>query len=105
MKWIYCHDCDGFFDEEDAGSRLAEPEDSVPMGSYVMCCPYCGSSALEEAKECKICGEPLKPDDTDLCESCTDFLDEGVEHLISFIKGDKTEARDTFMDYMERNWL
>lgn len=105
MSWIYCYDCESFFDEEDAKTRLAVPEDSVPMGSYVACCPNCGSSELEEANVCKICGNPIKPDVTDFCRPCTEFLDDGVQSLINHISGDSLAARDVFMDYLERRWL
>ena len=101
---IYCWDCDDFFDEEDATSRLAELEDGVPRGTRIMTCPWCGGSDLEEAKTCMICGKPLRPKEYDFCAECTEDLDKSVEAIIDEIMGDSLDARQAFFDYLERRW-
>lgn len=101
---MYCWECDDFFDEEEATSRLAELEDGVPRGTRIMTCPCCGGSELEEAKLCMYCGKPLRPNEQDFCTDCVEVLDDEVEAIIDGIQGDAHEARQAFFDYLERRW-
>ena len=101
----YCYECDDFFEEEEAAVRRAVLEDDVPMGSMVMCCPYCGGREIEEASKCLKCGRPLRPEEQDFCPDCVEELDKDVEAIIDGIQGDALDARQAFFDYLERRWL
>ena len=101
----YCYECDEFFEEEDATTRLAVLEDDVPRGELVMCCPYCGGREFEEAYKCLMCGESIRPEETDFCPDCIEELDKDIEAIIGEIHGDALEARQAFFDYLERRWL
>ena len=109
-KWYYCWECDDFFEEEEAGSRRAELEDSRPPDMMIMCCP-CGSSEIEEAEVCKICGQPLKPTQDEICPSCEESLYKAVDALIcdevltENFPGDYLDAKATFFEYLERRWF
>ena len=43
-----CYDCGLIFNEDDAITRPAEVEDDRPRGTWVLTCPHCESTALEE---------------------------------------------------------
>lgn len=43
-----CNNCGLILNEEDAIARLAEVEDDRPRGTWVLTCPHCESTALEE---------------------------------------------------------
>lgn len=104
MKY-YCNYCDAILDEEDLHHRFAEEEDCVPRGTKVATCPYCNEAdGLEEADECEICGEAIKPDDH-LCNECKHTLHDDVENLVLRFRGDYFEAKDKFLDYIERSWF
>ena len=105
MTWLYCNECHSHFLEEDSGHRMAEEEDCIPRGTLIMCCPNCKSSEIEYVKTCKICEAPLTPDEEDFCEDCTDKMDRVIDNLICNIEGDWLDAKNTFLDYIERRWL
>lgn len=43
-----CNDCGLILNEDDAIARPAEVEDDRPRGTWVLTCPHCESTALEE---------------------------------------------------------
>ena len=75
--WYYCESCGSLFMSEDV--RIIREEEYHPgldgIQTEYMCyyaCPECGSTCLEEADYCEICGEPMVPDSSwdGLCEAC-----------------------------------
>ena len=100
----YCNDCCEIFDESEADSRETVLGDSMPPGTRVALCPYCGSDDLEEADTCERCGTPIPPDEH-LCDDCRDDLGYGVRSLIESFRGDVLDGERHFFDYLEREWL
>lgn len=67
---LRCNDCDHIFEDNEA-VRDVERHPLADGSVYVepiWCCPACGSSSMEDVKECELCGEVHS----------TDFLHEGV---------------------------
>ena len=59
-----CYDCHETFE------RCAS--ETEPHGEVLSCCPVCGSTEVEEAVYCKICGEPMCEDELTegICDDC-----------------------------------
>lgn len=58
QKYI-CAKCDEVFDEDEAGVIYETIGEGVMRGQYPAeaCCPNCGSTEFDEARECGECGE------------------------------------------------
>ena len=101
---IYCNSCCEFFSEEEAKKRDVVLGDSMPPGLKVGICPYCGSEDLVEAGSCERCGAPILPDEH-LCECCEDELYGAVHRIVESYQGDVQDAKEKFLDYIERRWM
>ena len=76
MSYMYCTDCGEFFEECDASIVYEHHSELNGMGGITtekfMACPYCGSTDIEEANECEICGHPTRKH---YCKECvSDFF-------------------------------
>ena len=75
-------------------------------------CPNCGEEfyAMEEAKECPICGEYMNPD-REICEECETELKVYIEQMLdgyALDKGkDRDEAEEDFNYYLKemKGWI
>ena len=47
-------------------------------------CEECGSTDIEEVGVCKICGQPIKPDE-EYCEDCHDAMCKAWEKLVDTV--------------------
>lgn len=73
-KVWYCPTCDRLFDDRDITYS-----DELEVGYSHRICVACGTwDELEEAEECEICGEPIKPN-THYCNECIQILKVGLE--------------------------
>ena len=77
-----CKDCGEYFDEP-----MLVADDPSPRGismlegyCYERHCPMCGSSDIEEAYTCMVCGE-YTPAGQVLCDGCRDDLEIGLKEL------------------------
>lgn len=67
---FFCEHCEEFFEE----CKVVQEHHPYGMGTaaeehYV--CPYCESSNISKAKQCKRCGEYFAElEDDDLCDCC-----------------------------------
>lgn len=102
---IYCNECENFFEEFEADYRPAEEEDCRPKGEKIMLCPCCGSSELEEANACRRCGKPIAPEADDFCDECAEEINKGLWDIVESIPGDALEAKEAFLDFLERRWF
>lgn len=63
-KYI-CQKCGHGFDEYESGTTYEMIGEGVMRGlcPMEMCCPECGSTELDDARECEFCGEIYSEDD------------------------------------------
>lgn len=63
---MICYDCRETFEQEETKWH------TEPHGELVACCPHCGSTEIEEAEYCEICGKPHCADDLTygVCDEC-----------------------------------
>lgn len=79
------------------------------MWGSIATCPSCGSDDITEACLCKRCGKPIE--DGDFCEDCDRELYKSVEALIcdevltESFPGDFMDAKEVFLEYIERVWF
>ena len=64
---LYCTECEQFFDEEDAITKM---EKLGEFYNHYSACPYCGSEQIENAHRCLLCGEWMPDGIHDYCEEC-----------------------------------
>lgn len=57
------------------------------------CCPYCGSTEIEEVGECRECGQPCDQVDV-LCDDCKTYV---RERLLNDINETFTHAEREFI--------
>lgn len=75
--WYYliCNDCGTVMDTEEAAVRIQECHtelDGSPVEIlYEYHCIGCGSSDLDEAAECSVCGEMVSVNDLDEDDVCS----------------------------------
>lgn len=78
MVWyLICNDCGAVMENEEAAVRIIEPHselDGCPVEIlYENHCICCGSTDLDEAAECSVCGEMVSVgdlDEDDVCSIC-----------------------------------
>lgn len=102
--FFYCEECCEIFSDEEAEHRDAELGDSVPKGTKIAICPYCGSDDLIEADTCERCGTPIVPGEH-LCDGCEGDLYGAVQNIVESFHGDVADAKENFVGYLERRWL
>lgn len=102
--YYYCNDCNEIMSDSELDSRPCELGDSLPPGSRVGICPYCGSEDLVEASTCDRCGTPIPPDEH-LCDNCEGDLYGIVDRAVCEVGGEYMKAKETLFDYMERRWF
>jgi hypothetical protein len=74
---MICDRCGFLFKESETGLK-PETEYYEYWGapffhtSYADCCPYCGSTDIEDGKYCD-CGEPI-PENQEFCEECIEEM-------------------------------
>ena len=68
-----CNDCGAVFDE----CKSVGEQHPYGMGfatEYWSVCPYCGENDIDEAKQCKRCGEHFAELEDGLCDLCWDEM-------------------------------
>lgn len=107
MTYLYCYDCEEIFPEDDARSKIGED------GWWHSACPNCGSTELEEAEECKICGEPLPPC-KEYCFNCFDTLNRAWVNFVETVMdlrlkhgedkpADFTDCEDALIEWLDNS--
>ena len=81
-----CKDCGGFF-EEPLYRKEYGPRDADALFGYELYshCPYCGSEDIEEADECRSCGEYI-PQGQTVCENCREDILQGMLEMADDMK-------------------
>lgn len=98
MAYLYCSECGEIFHEDDSRKVIAED------GRTICACPNCRCTELDEAEICERCGEPIPPAEH-FCEDCKETLYRQVEGIIEDFIGDYMDAKEKFLDYIEREWM
>ena len=75
--YFICNECGTVMDDEESAVKIIEPHselDGCPLEIlYEHHCIYCGSTDLDEAAECSVCGEVVSVndlDEDDVCSAC-----------------------------------
>lgn len=103
MKYWHCESCGTFSREDALNYRRTVLEDSRRPWETVGMCPVCGSEDLEEADRCERCGEPIDKG-KHLCPTCEQMLTAEVEEILSEFYQERSEAIQSFADFLERRY-
>ena len=97
-----CVDCGRFFEEPIVEHDDPSPAGvSLPSGYYTYWyCPHCGSEDIEDAGECKSCGEPVEKGVT-LCEDCRKELVAILQEVAKEMKLSNEEMEDAIWQIYE----
>lgn len=101
MTYFHCPECGEIFPEDEA--RVLRRDEGYGT-KEIYACPNCRNTEIDEADKCERCGEPIPPDEH-FCEDCKEILYRQVESIIEDFNGDYLEAKDKFLDYIERVWM
>jgi hypothetical protein len=100
-----CGDCRSTFEEPIVTTEQIGEFWGTPAYGKFYSCPYCGSEAVEEARECVICGEPIESE-SNYCDSCLGFVNEAVSDFISevskYLNTDHNTALELILANLER---
>ena len=76
IDYLICNDCRTVAEAEESLVKIIEPHselDGCPIEIlYEYHCPYCGSTDMDEAAECSVCGEMVSVKDLDYDDVCPD---------------------------------
>lgn len=65
-------------------------------------CPHCGSADFVEAKECKVCGQPIA--EGEICSDCLDDFKKALDGFIdiysSAMSMSRNDVADLIMDFV-----
>lgn len=75
-----CKTCGACFEEADTKTEQERLGEFI-CTSYTGVCPECGSSRIEEANECGVCGEWTV--DGDFCKYCKDIVRTIIKNTIA----------------------
>lgn len=97
MSFMWCTDCEEFF-AEDEGGTTKEYHNEIDGDFYeeFITCPCCGSTDIEEAHTCEVCGEPTR--ETSICDNCKmEFLAD----LNEFFKAESARLNGFDINYLK----
>ena len=104
---LYCENCHSFHDEEHL-MRFTEcvgEYQGTPAYQTFYACPDCGSTDMEEAHDCPICGTPLQGSE-DYCSGCIELADcaltEALKQIQNGLHIDYKDALELLTEQVER---
>ena len=87
-RYYFCTDCESVVPEEDLKVYSLKEGD---FWKQQLVCPHCKGNSLEEMEHCKICGQPIKPDE-EYCEECHDAMCKAWEKLVDTVYSRRAEG-------------